>query len=156
MDAEGPRSLAGLSSKMTYGQMRRFADRLDLTVASALLPRGKTGFYDEATRTILIDRRLIYCQKRCTLVHELIHWSHADSTHEGVFGSRAESRAKRETALTLISLPEYEMAERLYEGEPYQMACELDVTLQVVLDYQRMLDDAKQSKQGGKSAFALR
>ena len=40
------------------------------------------GFYDETTRTILIDRQLIYCQKRCTLVHELIHWQHTDATRK--------------------------------------------------------------------------
>ncbi|WP_232348595.1 MULTISPECIES: hypothetical protein [Bifidobacterium] len=48
-----------------------------MTISSVLLPAGMPDFYDEATRTILIDMQLIYCQKRCTLVHELIHWQHA-------------------------------------------------------------------------------
>ena len=28
----------------------------------------------------------------------------------------------------------------MYEGDAYQIACELDVTLQVIQDYQRLLD----------------
>ena len=127
---------------MTYGQMRRYADTLNVTIGSALLPAGMTGFYDEATRTILIDRQLIYCQKRCTLVHELIHWQHADATRNGIFGARLERRARRETALKLVNPFEYQTAEAMYEGDPYQIACELDVTLQIIQDYQRILDSS--------------
>ena len=127
---------------MTYGQMRRYADTLNVTIGSALLPEGMTGFYDEATRTILIDRQLIYCQKRCTLVHELIHWQHADATKDGVYGSRLENRTRRETALKLVNPLEYQTAEAMYEGDPYQIACELDVTLQIIQDYQHILDSS--------------
>ncbi len=142
MADKGPRLLDGLTSTMTYGQMRRYADTLNVTISSALLPAGMTGFYDEATRTILIDRQLIYCQKRCTLVHELIHWQHADTTRAGVFGSRLERRTRRETALKLVNPLEYQTAEAMYEGDPYQIACELDVTLQIIQDYQRILDSS--------------
>ena len=143
MAGRANRSLDGLTSRMTYGQMRRYADSLDITIGSALLPHGKTGFYDEATRTILIDRRLIYCQKRCTLVHELIHWQHADNTRTGVYGSRVEHRTRRETALKLIDPLEYRTAEAMYEGDAYQIACELDVTLQVIQDYRALLDGCR-------------
>ena len=140
MADKGPRLLDGLTSTMTYGQMRCYTDTLDVTISSALLPEGMTGFYDEATRTILIDRRLTYCQKRCTLVHELIHWQYADTTRSGVYGSRIENRARRETALKLVDPIEYQTAETIYEGDSYQIACELDVTLQIIQDYQRILD----------------
>lgn len=143
MADKGPRLLDGLTSTMTYGQMRRYADTLNVTISSALLPAGMTGFYDEATRTILIDSRLIYCQKRCTLVHELIHWQHADATRKGVYGSRMESRTRRETALKLVNPLEYQTAEAMYEGDPYQIACELDVTLQIIRDYQHILDSSQ-------------
>ena len=143
MADKGPRLLDGLTSTMTYGQMRRYADTLNVTIGSALLPEGMTGFYDEATRTILIDRQLIYCQKRCTLVHELIHWQHADTTRAGVYGSRLENRTRRETALKLVNPFEYQTAEAMYEGDPYQIACELDVTIQIIQDYQRILDSSR-------------
>ena len=142
MADKSPRLLDGLTSTMTYGQMRRYADTLNVTIGSALLPAGMTGFYDEATRTILIDRQLIYCQKRCTLVHELIHWQHADATRNGIFGARLERRTRRETALKLVNPFEYQTAEAMYEGDPYQIACELDVTLQIIQDYQRILDSS--------------
>ena len=142
MADKSPRLLDGLTSTMTYGQMRHYADTLNVTIGSALLPAGMTGFYDEATRTILIDRQLIYCQKRCTLVHELIHWQHADATRAGVYGARLERRTRRETALKLINPFEYQTAEAMYEGDPYQIACELDVTLQIIQDYQRILDSS--------------
>lgn len=143
MAGRANRSLDGLTSRMTYGQMRRYADSLDITIGSALLPHGKTGFYDEATRTILIDRRLLYCQKRCTLVHELIHWQHADNTRTGVYGTRVEHRTRRETALKLVDPIEYRTAEAMYEGDAYQIACELDVTLQVIQDYRALLDGCR-------------
>ena len=142
MADKGPRLLDGLTSTMTYGQMRRYADTLNVTIGSALLPEGMTGFYDEATRTILIDRQLIYCQKRCTLVHELIHWQHADATRNGIYGARLERRTRRETALKLVNPLEYQTAEAMYEGDPYQIACELDVTIQIIQDYQRILDSS--------------
>lgn len=46
--------------------MRRYADTLNITISNALVSEGMTGFYEGAARTILIDRQLIYCQKRCT------------------------------------------------------------------------------------------
>lgn len=142
MADKSPRLLDGLTSTMTYGQMRRHADTLNVTIGSALLPDGMTGFYDEATRTILIDRQLIYCQKRCTLVHELIHWQHADATRNGIYGARLERRTRRETALKLVNPLEYQTAEAMYEGDPYQIACELDVTIQIIQDYQHILDSS--------------
>lgn len=143
MADKSPRLLDGLTSTMTYGQMRHYADTLNVTIGSALLPAGMTGFYDEATRTILIDRQLIYCQKRCTLVHELIHWQHADATRNGIYGARLERRTRRETALKLVNPLEYQTAEAMYEGDPYQIACELDVTIQIIQDYQRILDSSR-------------
>ena len=135
MTDKGPRLLDGLTSTMTYGQMRRYAETLNVTISSTLLPAGMTGFYNEATRTILIDRQLIYCQKRYTVVHELIHWQHADTSRADIYGARLERRTRRETALKLVNPLEYQTAEAIYEGDPCQIACELDVTLQIIQDY---------------------
>ena len=38
---------------MACGQMCHYADRLNVTFSSALLPADMNGFYDEATGTIL-------------------------------------------------------------------------------------------------------
>ena len=143
MADKSPRLLDGLTSTMTYEQMRHYVDTLNVTIGSALLPEGMTGFYDEATRTH--PRRQathLLPQKPCTLVHKLIHWQHADSTRDGVYGPRLERRTRRETALKLVNPLEYQTAEAMYEGDPYQIACELDVTLQIIQDYQRILDSS--------------
>lgn len=129
------RTLEGITSRMTYGQMRRAIATKDVTVASALLPENREGCYDEATRTILIDRTMTYTQKRCALMHELVHWVHADNSCM----QRFELRTRRETALNLINPVEYVNAEVIYDDDIYQIACELDVTLRVVKDYQQVL-----------------
>ena len=72
-----PRVLPDLS-QLTYGQMRNAIIGLDVCVCSALLPDRTYGLYDESKRLILIDRRMTYTRKRCTLMHELVHWLHGD------------------------------------------------------------------------------
>lgn len=70
-----------LNLRDTYGHVRMaiYSAGLDVEIRSAdHLPNGMMGCYSERTRTILIDRCLPYVAKRCTLVHELVHWSHGD------------------------------------------------------------------------------
>ncbi|RBP98488.1 ImmA/IrrE family metallo-endopeptidase [Bifidobacterium aemilianum] len=128
---------------MTYAQMRNYASSLNVTVFSDPLPGSLKGLYDEEIQTIIIDRRLTYRQKRCTLVHELFHWSYGDDACETIGQSRAETRTRRHTALTLIDTIEYQAAEAMYDADPYQIANELDVTLQVIDDYRAILDEQR-------------
>lgn len=126
---------------MTYGQMRRaISDQTDIRVASGILPDDISAVYDESLQAIIIDRRMTYVQKKCSLVHELFHWLHGDDTCGGVRGSRAECRARKETAIFLINPADYILAEREYDAEPYLIACDLDVTLEVIEDYRRLLE----------------
>lgn len=127
-----------IDSHMTYGDLRRYAATLDVTICSELLAPGINGFYSEAVRTIIIDRSMSYTQKRCTLVHELTHWSHGDCRCVGIMHERCENRARRETAMTLIPVSDYALLEREYEGEPFQIAMELDVTKQIIDDYRAL------------------
>ena len=115
-----PASLLPLSAHMSYGQMRMalYTVAPDLHVASARLPGKLDGIYCLATNTVLIDRRITYTRKRCTLVHELVHWAHDDDTSKGCEGSRIERRCRRRTALLLIDPAEYALAERMYGGNP--------------------------------------
>lgn len=128
--------------RMTYGQMRRavVAVGLHVVVASAILPGDLMGCYDRRSDVILVDRRLTYRAKRCVLVHELVHWAHGDDG-EYARGLR-EARTRRETALTLIDPAEYALAERMYDGNQWAIADELDVTMQVIRDYQAVLAGA--------------
>lgn len=128
-------------SALTYGQMRMAILDLDVTVASAMLPGDLYGLYDESRRLILIDRRMTYTRKRCTLMHELVHWLHGDQTCTGVIGNRYERRTRLETARRLISPLEYATAETIWDGKPGLIADELNVTQEIVEDYRSMLHD---------------
>lgn len=135
--------LLPVSPRMNYGQMRMALYKVapDLQVSSALLPGKLDGIYCLATNTALIDRRMTYVRKRCALVHELVHWRHGDDTSDGCAGSKIERRCRRETAMLLINPVEYALAERMYDGEPHQMASELNVTVQVIEDYRQILSE---------------
>lgn len=124
---------------MTYGTLRGIAERLGIDVHSGLLPDDLCGYYVCRRNEIVIDRTMSYREKRCTLVHELCHWSHEDEFKGGVIDARIENRARRETASLLISPTEYAMAENTYEAQVKLIAAELDVTRQVVEDYQYMV-----------------
>lgn len=129
-----------LNLRDTYGHVRMaiYSAGLDVEIRSAdHLPNGMMGCYSERTRTILIDRRLPYVAKRCTLVHELVHWSHGDDRC-----GLPEMRTRAETARLLISPTEYALAERMYDGNVWRIADELEVTLSLVSDYKEMLHDS--------------
>ena len=124
---------------LSYGDMRRFADSLGVAVCSRSLPGELEGFYHAPTNLIVIDRSMDYTMKRCTLTHELVNSSHGDSTCVPVIHTRIENRTRRETATLLVSPTDYALAETMYEGDVALIALELDVTEQVVKDYQRLV-----------------
>lgn len=128
-----------VDTHLNYGPLRMqiYAMGLDVRVDSVdRLDGDLSGCYCERTRTILIDRRLSYTAKRCTLVHELVHWAHADAG----CGVR-ERRTRLETARLLIDPADYMLAEQVYEGDVWHIAEELNVTPQVVLDYRMWLHE---------------
>lgn len=126
-----------IDRRMTYGAMRRAIIGLPVTVSSAILPDGLWGCYDDENRVILIDRRLTYTAKRCTLAHELLHWRHGDT---GCSNNRSkqERRCRTQTALLLVNPTELALLERMYEYE-WQIADELDITTQVLEDYRQVM-----------------
>ena len=126
---------------MTYGQMRWAIDPLPVTVFSMNLPGNIMGLYKESTQTIAIDLSLTYRQKKCTLVHELFHWANGDKRCNSVYDCRDEKRTRLATARLLISQDEYATLERMYDGDTWRMAGELDVTMQVINDYRTWLQN---------------
>lgn len=128
-----------IDRRMTYGAMRRAIVGLPVTVSSAILPDGLWGCYDDENRVILIDRRLTYTAKRCTLVHELLHWQHGDTGCSNDY-SKQERRARTQTALTLVDPAELALLEHMYDDDLWSIADELNVTMQVLADYQATLN----------------
>ena len=134
------RRLIPFDTHLNYGPMRMaiYQSGIDVTVESdEHLLNNAWGYYYEAAHVILIDRRLTYTAKRCALVHELVHWSHGDDRC-----GLHEMRTRAETARLLISPTEYALAERMYDSNPYQIAAELNVTVQVIEDYKNWLHDS--------------
>lgn len=116
------------------------AGGMGLRVEEDCLPRGMNGYYCDALGLIVLHDKLNARQRLCTLQHELIHAHYHDIGCGGIAGLKAELRARRETALTLISPVEYRLAEATYDGEAYSMAVELGVTMQVLKDYRTLLE----------------
>lgn len=114
---------------------------MGVRVQGTRLPSGILGLYCDERRLILLDEDLNGRQRRCALQHELVHAEHHDRACQGTDGGRVERRTRLETARRLISPIDYAVAERVHEdGDPRALALELDVTVQVVRDYQRLLD----------------
>lgn len=114
---------------------------MGLSVVSHDLPGDICGLYDDQHGLILLADWLNQRQRRCTLCHELIHARHHDPGCGSQYGLKCERRCRRETALALISPVDYATAEEVYEGDAWMMAVELDVTMQVLRDYQQILHD---------------
>lgn len=113
----------------------RMAEQQHITIIDLPLPGTTIGLYDEKTRTIILSTGLNSRQKRCTLAHELNHATHHDTGRD----PKTEHRARKQTALQLIDPLDYITAENMYEGNLFAMAVQLDVTLQVLKDYQDII-----------------
>lgn len=102
------------------------------------LPCGICGVYDWRHDRIVLHDGLTPVQARCTLCHELEHVRHGDRS----CGGKGEARARRRTALRLVSPVAYAAAEQVYDANTWLMAVELDVTVQVLDDYRQILHDS--------------
>jgi hypothetical protein len=77
----------------------------DLIVRVAPLGHGLMGLWDESTRTLWLDARLSATERRCTLVHELIHAERGDvPCEDAALDARQERRVEQEAARRLIPL----------------------------------------------------
>lgn len=125
--------------KPSYDELLLEAMTLGARVEERRLQSGLCGFYWGQARTIVVDDGLAPWHKRCVLCHELVHARH-DDTGCGMNGTKAERRARKETDLRLVDPLEYAIAEAAYEGDGFQIASDLGVTVQVLEDYRMILD----------------
>ena len=115
------------------------ADLLGVRIKEQRLEHDLCGLYDHERHTIVLDPKLSDVQRLCTLAHELNHARYGDSLRAHWISGKCERRARRDTALRLVSPLEYQLAELAYEGVPWLMACDLGVTTRVLEDYQRLV-----------------
>lgn len=100
------------------------------------------GAYYHRYQLIVIDARLPIRMQRCILAHEYIHALHG---HDGHQRTAIERRVTRDAARLLISPAEYRLTEQIYEGEVWQIAEELDVTVEFIHAYQEWLTELSES-----------
>lgn len=131
--APGPDSVP-----VQFATLEAEAARLSVHVTWQELPCGICGVYDWPHNRIVLHDGLTPVQARCTLCHELEHVRHDDRSCTG----NGEARARRRTALRLVSPVDYAAAEQVYDGNTWLMAVELGVTVQVLNDYRRALCDS--------------
>ena len=80
-------------------ELLSLAERLEVTVQSAHLPRPYRGFYDHERRRIVYDFTLAPVERACVLAHELGHAYHG---HHGRQDAGAEREADAFAAEVLI------------------------------------------------------
>ena len=128
-------------SRITIDVLEQQAEHMGLKVLESDIPGTTCGLYCDRLNTIWLADWLNDRQRLCTLCHELVHAKYRDLGCGTRFGVKCERRARRETALTLISRVEFAMAEEVYGENAWMMAAELDVTMQVLTDYRQILSE---------------
>lgn len=136
-----PNNTKGTMSRITIDVLEQQAEAMHVRILETDMPGTTCGLYCERLNTIWLADWLNDRQRLCTLCHELVHAKYRDLGCGTRFGVKCERRARRETALTLISPVEFAMAEEVYGENAWMMAAELDVTMQVLTDYRQILKD---------------
>lgn len=80
---------------------------MGLEVVLSDLGDGLCGYYDHATETVHINSRLSIRDRRCALVHELIHWERGDQPTDSLpVHTAREVEVEHEAARRLITFPQ--------------------------------------------------
>lgn len=123
----------------TWGLLRDLAPHVSLFFA--MLPDGLSGLTDGHSR-VWLDNRLDPAERRCALMHELVHVEHR---HTGCQGPRVERRVREETARRLIS-PTHLLEAYRWTQHPAELAAELGATEAVVRDRLESLSDRERRR----------
>lgn len=122
------------------------ATRLRLSVEEHRLPGRRRGEYRHGDRLILLAPGMSHREARSTLAHELQHAIAGDlPTPFGPLHQRQEARARRGAAALLIDAREYAEAEQLRDGHLRSIACDLEVTWRIVVDWRSYFASASPS-----------
>lgn len=108
---------------------RTVADAAQLSVTTLRLPDGMAGATGGTGRSWL-DDRLTATERRCVLMHELVH---VEAGHHGHQPEAVEAWVREQTARRLIPL-EALAPWRSWQGTLWQLADELGVTHDVLAD----------------------
>lgn len=105
-----------------------------LTITAALLPDGVKAYYYPEIDTIVLDERLSNAEKRCTLMHELVHRAlQDDSGLPDHLDLIQERRCRAVTARALIDVVDLGDALQ-WSDDRHEIAEHLDVDLETLDD----------------------
>ena len=115
-------------------------DALGVDVEFCELPEEMDGEYIHERRLIRIQHDLLMRRYRSTLAHECCHAVFGDvPSRFGPVNAKQERRADEWAALRLIGLDDYRRQESRHEGHVEAMAVALNVTVDLVEAFQRVL-----------------
>lgn len=104
------------------------------------LPHDRDGEYIHKRRLIRLRRGMSHRLHRSVLAHEAAHAVFADVPSKfGPVNGKQERRADEWAALRLIDIDDYKAAEELHQGHVEAIAVELDVIVDLVEAFQRVL-----------------
>lgn len=108
------------------------AEHPDITLCFTRLPAGERGRWYPDLHTIVLDERLTQAERRCTLLHELVHRMRGDVHVED---DREHSRQERDCHLTVARLliPLEQLKNAMQWGrDPQELADELWVDVETL------------------------
>jgi hypothetical protein len=121
-------------------QMYEALDALGVRVEHVNLPRDRDGEYIHRRRLIRLQEGMPERLHRSVLAHECAHAVFEDVPSKfGPVNAKQERRADEWAALRLMSIEAYRHAETLHQGHVEAMAVELNVIVDLVEAFQRIL-----------------
>jgi hypothetical protein len=125
----GPSDTGGVEVDAGVDPYVLLAEHPDISLGFTRLPDGERGRWYPDLHVILIDDRLTQAQRRCTLMHELVHRMRNDGhVLDPVLEARQE-KACHETVARLL-IPMHELRNAMQWGrDPQELADELWVDL---------------------------
>jgi hypothetical protein len=125
---------------MTIEEISAMVRDLGVRIRYVEMPPDRDGEYHHDLRLIRIQSRLTERAHRSVLAHECAHAAFGDvPSMFGPANARQERRADEWAALRLITIDDYRRAESLHQGHPEAMAVELDVLVDIIDAFQRVL-----------------
>lgn len=105
-----------------------------LTITTALLPDGVKAFYYPEIDTIVLDERLSNAEKRCALMHELVHRAMEDDPDlPDHLDNVQERRCRETTARALVDI--FDLGEAMqWSEDPHELADHLVVDVETLND----------------------
>ena len=134
-------SFPPLSPRMSYGRMRMalYDVAPELNVSSALLPGILDGIYCLETNTILIDRRIAYTRKTLHARARARPLEARRRHHKRLHGRQDGTPLPKGDRHTAHRPGGIRFGGTNVRCDPYQMAAELNVTVQIIEDYRALL-----------------